>query len=126
MSEGGTFTDAEWALVTFAATGERDETLLWWVVTFEMLRNLAQRPDDEIRRTLDEAADEQSQTAEQGHVAACRASASGGSRRLPAARRRRLHDLLLRRLRPGKLPGHPPLGEDDDPVGERQQFGQFA
>ncbi|MFM7135649.1 MAG: hypothetical protein ACKO1M_01075 [Planctomycetota bacterium] len=46
-SEVCTFADVERALLTFAATGERDGTLFWRDVTAEMVRDFARRPDDE-------------------------------------------------------------------------------
>ena len=48
-SEVCTLADVERALVTFMATGERDETLVWRDVTAEMVRDLTQRPDDGIK-----------------------------------------------------------------------------
>ena len=47
QSEVCTLADVERALVTFAATGERDETLFWRDVTTEMLNDFTRRPDDD-------------------------------------------------------------------------------
>ena len=46
-SEVSAFADVERALLTFAATGRRDATLLWRDVTPEMLKDFARRPDDD-------------------------------------------------------------------------------
>ena len=46
-SEVCTFADVERALVTFAATGRRDETLCWRDVTSEMVKDFTRRPDDD-------------------------------------------------------------------------------
>lgn len=46
-SEVCTFADVERALLTFAATGERDETLFWRDVTAEMKKDFTRRPDDD-------------------------------------------------------------------------------
>jgi hypothetical protein len=46
-SEVSTFAEVERALVTFAATGERDETLFWRDVTAEMVKDFTRRPDDD-------------------------------------------------------------------------------
>jgi hypothetical protein len=39
--------EVERALVTFAATGERDETLFWRDVTTEMVKDFTRRPDED-------------------------------------------------------------------------------
>ena len=46
-SEISTFADVERALLTLAATGERDETLFWRDVTAEMVKDFTRRPDDD-------------------------------------------------------------------------------
>ena len=46
-SEVCTFADVERALLTFAASGERDETLFWRDVTAEMVKDFTRRPDDD-------------------------------------------------------------------------------
>jgi hypothetical protein len=46
-SEVCTFAEGERALVTFAASGERDETLFWRDVTAEMVKDFTRRPDED-------------------------------------------------------------------------------
>lgn len=46
-SEVCTFAEVERAILTFAATGERDGTLFWRDVTAQMLRDVTRRPDDD-------------------------------------------------------------------------------
>lgn len=46
-SEVCTFAEVERALLTFAATGRRDETLFWRDVTAQMVKDFTQRPDDD-------------------------------------------------------------------------------
>jgi len=46
-SEVSALVEVERALVTFAATGERDETLFWRDVTTEMVKDFTRRPDED-------------------------------------------------------------------------------
>ncbi len=46
-SEVCTLVEVERALVTFAATGKRDETLFWRDVTAEMVKDFTRRSDDD-------------------------------------------------------------------------------
>jgi len=46
-SEVCTFAEVERAILTFAATGERDESLYWRDVTAQMVKGTKRRPDDE-------------------------------------------------------------------------------
>lgn len=46
-SEVCTFANVERAILTFAATGERDETLFWRDVTAQMVKDFVRRPDDD-------------------------------------------------------------------------------
>lgn len=46
-SEVCAFAEVERAILTFAATGERDETLFWRDVTAEMVKDFKRRPDDD-------------------------------------------------------------------------------
>ena len=46
-SEVCTLAEVERAILTFAATGERDESLFWRDVTAEMVKKLTRRRDDD-------------------------------------------------------------------------------
>ena len=58
-SEVRTFAEVERAILTFAATGRRDETLFWRDVTVQMVKDFTGRPDDdgEIKAIVPKGAD---------------------------------------------------------------------